>query len=249
MTMKNATLILCLTLASACTISGPGYRNSRMNGRPPGTPAGNAAVDPDKLCKEGTMEEMSRTKCVVNTDMLVAWLTRPHGPYACVLDQSSAWNTFGGRTFPILNEVCDPQVSGESISGSCTDEHGDESFKTYVSIDLGGSAGFGGQPVVVLADLGGGTYQPFFHPTVEGETVLPPGSACYIQLGRAKNFAPTVRLYKNYGNERNVVLYDEPDSSYRECWPLDSRSHGFPTSDNTYHIDASRRTSDNCRGH
>lgn len=247
MTMKKATLSLCL-LATACVVQGP-YGARAMNGRPSGAPTGGSTVDPSKLCAEGTMEEMSRTKCIVDTDMLVAWLSRPHGPYACVLDQSSAWNTFGGRTFPIVNEACDPQVTGSSITGACRDEHNREQYKTWVAIDLGGSSGFGGQPVVVLADLGGGYYQPLFHPSVEGETVLPPKSACYIQMGRADNFAPTVRFYKNYGNERNVVLMDEPDYTYSECWPLDPRSSGFTTSDNTYHIDGSRQTTNFCRGH
>jgi hypothetical protein len=249
MTMKNATLSLCLILAvTGCVVGSPGYRDYRMNGRPPGTPA-NAAVDPSKLCAEGmSAAEMDRSKCIVNVDMLMAWVARPHGPYACFLDGSSPWNTYGGRTFPIVNEVCDPAVRGRSVTGACRDNRSREHFRTWVSVDLGGTSGFGGQPVVVLADLGGGYWQPLFHPAVEGETVLPPGATCHIQMGRADTFTPNVRFYKNYGGEMNVVLNSEPDYTYSEFIPLDARSSGFPTSDGKYHIDESRSGLDLCQG-
>lgn len=247
--MKNATLSLCL-LASACVAPSPYGGTRSMNGRPPGAPAGGSSVDPSKLCTEGmSAAEMDRTKCVVNTDLLMAWVAAPHGPYACFLADSNVWNTYGGHTFPIVNEVCDPGVRGRSVIGSCRDGRNRPAFRTWVSIDLGGASGFGGQPVVVLADLGGGYWQPLFHPTVEGVTLLPPGATCHIQMGRADTFSPNVGFYKNYGSDAHVRLADEPDYFYQECIPLDSRSTGFPTSDGRYHIDESRSGMDLCQGY
>lgn len=122
------------------------------------------------------------------------WTRQPHGVYMGTVG-ATARQVTQGRKIKLDNQVCDG--GSRSTWSNCvdSDDSGSPDLNTWLAFEIDG------QPVV--CDAG------YFHPESQ-VSLLPPGQACNVELGRSRTVKLTIKAYRNSGTTSYVMLDSTP---------------------------------------
>lgn len=127
------------------------------------------------------------------------WARQPHGVYMGTVGGAPRQVT-QGRKLKLHNQVCD---GGSRTMWDCgdADENGSPDYNTWLAFRIDGNP--------VVCDAG------FVHPDT-GESLLPPGQTCFVELGASRTVDLTIKAYRNSGNAAYVMLDASPRTAYKK---------------------------------